>query len=136
MREVKKIETRCTIDGVMFNIGDYLVRIGRYFDRAASDASGLTFEEWTPPVGRDSFIINATELRGVNFTMTPTGELPPLQSELRRSKRAPKAKVTALPGEGCHEGRLGKDNSDAQRPAQLSTLARRCVIPLKSSIAV
>ena len=101
MREVKKIETRCTIDGVMFNIGDYLVRIGRYFDRAASDASGLTFEEWTPPDGRDSFIINATELRGVNFTMTPTGELgrlPPLQSELRRSKRAPKAKVTALPG--------------------------------------
>ena len=53
-------------------IGDYLVRIGRYFDRAASDASGLTFEEWTPPDGRDSFIINATELRGVNFTMTPT----------------------------------------------------------------
>ena len=98
MREVKKIETRGTIDGVMFNIGDYLVRIGRYFDRAASDASGLTFEEWTPPDGRDSFIINATELRGVNFTMTPTGELPPLQSELRRSKRAPKAKVTALPG--------------------------------------
>ena len=91
MRHAARLMASCSI------LGDYLVRIGRYFDRAASDASGLTFEEWTPPDGRDSFIINATELRGVNFTMTPTGELPPLQSELRRSKRAPKAKVTALP---------------------------------------
>ena len=48
----------------------------------ASDPSGLTFEEWTPPDGRDSFTINATELRGVNFTMTEADELPPLQSEL------------------------------------------------------
>ena len=32
--------------------------------------SGLTFEEWTPPNGI-SFIVNATELRAVNFTMTP-----------------------------------------------------------------
>ena len=33
VREVRKIETRCTIDGVMFSPGDYLVRIGRHFDR-------------------------------------------------------------------------------------------------------
>ena len=38
--------------------------IGRYFDRVASDTSGLTFEEWAPPDG-SSFIINATELRAV-----------------------------------------------------------------------
>ena len=55
----------------MFSAGDFLVRIGRYFDRMAVDTR-LTFEEWTPPDGR-SFVINATEIRGVNFTMTPTG---------------------------------------------------------------
>ena len=73
--EVKPIDKRCTIEGVMFSAGDYLIRIGRYFDRVASDPSGLTFEEWTPPDG-SSFVINATELRGVNFTMTPTAPGP------------------------------------------------------------
>ena len=29
------IDKRCTIEGVMFSDGDYLVRIGRYFDRVA-----------------------------------------------------------------------------------------------------
>ena len=29
--EVRKINTRCTIEGVMFSAGDYLVRICRYF---------------------------------------------------------------------------------------------------------
>lgn len=47
--EVCKVEKRCTIESVMFSAGDFLVRIGRYFDRVASDPSGLTFEEWTPP---------------------------------------------------------------------------------------
>ena len=74
--EVRRINKRCTIEGVMFGDGDYLIRIGRYFDRVASDTSGLTFEEWTPPYG-SSFVINATELRGVNFTMTPTAPSPP-----------------------------------------------------------
>ena len=69
----------------MFAAGDYLIRIGRYFDRVASDANGLTFEEWTPPDG-SSFVINATELRGVNFTMTPTHPRPP-PVQVRRSGR-------------------------------------------------
>ena len=59
----------------MFSPGDYLVRIGRYFDRKASDPSALTFEEWTPP-DDSSFVVNATEIRGVNFTMTPTAPGP------------------------------------------------------------
>lgn len=83
--EVRKINERCTIEGVMFSAGDYLVRIGRYFDRVASDTSGLTFEEWTPPTG-SNFAINATELRGVNFTMTPIEPGPPLV-RVRRSVR-------------------------------------------------
>lgn len=91
--EVRKIEKRCTIEGVMFHMDDYLVRIGRYFDRVATDPSGLTFEEWTPPDG-SSFVINATELRGVNFTMTPTAPPPPLQ-EVRRSGR--RAAVVSTP---------------------------------------
>ena len=77
----------------MFTAGDYLVRIGRYFDRVASDTSGLTFEEWTPP-DSSSFVINATELRGVNFTMTPSVPGPPLV-EVRRSGR--RAAVVSTP---------------------------------------
>ena len=77
----------------MFTRDDYLVRIGRYFDRVATDPSGLTFEEWTPPDG-GSFIINATELRAVNFTMTPTVQPPPLK-EVRRSGR--RAAVVSTP---------------------------------------
>ena len=82
-----------TIEGVMFSPGDYLVRIGRYFDRVATDTSGLTFEEWTPPDG-SSFIVNATELRSVNFTMTPTVQPSTLQ-EVRRSGR--RAAVVSMP---------------------------------------
>ena len=70
----------------MFGDGDYLIRIGRYFDRVASDASGLTFEEWTPP-DSSSFVINATEVRGVNFTMIPSTPLPPPPMP-RRSTRS------------------------------------------------
>ena len=81
--EVRKVDKRCTIESVMFSAGDF--RTGRYFDRVASDPSGLTFEEWTPPDG-SRFIINATELRAVNFTMTPTAPPLPLQ-EVRRSGR-------------------------------------------------
>ena len=85
--ELRQVATRCTIEGVMFSPGDFLVRIGRYFDRVATDTSGLTFEEWTPPDG-GSFIINATELRAVNFTMTPVVQQPPLQEVRRAGRRA------------------------------------------------
>lgn len=78
----------------MFTAGDYLVRIGRHFDRVASDPSGLTFEEWTPPDGSTSFIVNATEIRGVNFTMTPSVAGLPL-TEVRRSGRL--AQVVSTP---------------------------------------
>ena len=94
VREVRKIAKRCTIEGVMFGIGDYLIRIGRYFDRVASDTSGLTFEEWTPPDG-GGFVINATELRSVNFTMTPTTPPPPQLEQVRRSGR--RAAVVSAP---------------------------------------
>lgn len=85
---MKKIDKRCTIEGVLFSAGDYLVRIGRHFDRVASDASGLTFEEWTPPDGSTSFIVNATEIRAVNFTLIPKA-MPgaPHLMEMRRSGR-------------------------------------------------
>ena len=93
--EVRRIEKRGTIEGVMFGISDYLVRIGRYFDRVASDTSGLTFEEWTPPDG-SSFVINATELRGVNFTMKPTKPMPVLP-QLRRSTRVGVVEAPTVP---------------------------------------
>ena len=77
--EVRVIKTRCTIEGTMFTQNDVLVRVGRYFDRDPSDPSGLTFEEWTPPAGESSFIFNATELRGINFTMVAADGSPPVQ---------------------------------------------------------
>lgn len=93
--EVKRIDQRVTIKGTMFSPGDYLVRIGRYFDRCADDSSGLTFEEWTPPDG-GSFIINATELRSVNFTVAPESAASVVHlREVRRSGR--RAAVVSVP---------------------------------------
>lgn len=48
VREVRRITKRETICGQPFHPGDYMIRIGRYFDRVASDPSGLKFEEWQP----------------------------------------------------------------------------------------
>lgn len=84
--EVRQIKQRCSIEGTLFTTGDFLVRIGRHFDRVASDPSGLTFEQWDPPDASTTFIVNATEIRGVNFTMTPMVEGVPL-ADIRRSGR-------------------------------------------------
>mmetsp|Transcript_23315 Transcript_23315/g.57868 ORF Transcript_23315/g.57868 Transcript_23315/m.57868 type:complete len:212 (+) Transcript_23315:749-1384(+) len=97
--DVRKIDSRCTIEGTMFSPGDYLIRIGRYFDRKASDTSGLTFEEWIPPPNDSdgqtgSFIINATELRAVNFSLLPVSS-PNLQA-VRHSSRLART-ASALP---------------------------------------
>ena len=46
--EVRKILKRETINGQPFHPGDYVIRIGRYFDRDPADTSSLTFEEWLP----------------------------------------------------------------------------------------
>ena len=92
--EVRRIDRRCTIEGVMFSVGDFLVRIGRYFDRDPSDPSGLRFVEWTPP-DDSSFVINATEIRGVNFTMEPDDEDLPAPVQVRRSGQH--AAVVATP---------------------------------------
>ena len=45
---VRSVTKRETINGTSFSPGDYVIRVGRYFDRDASDESGLTFEEWQP----------------------------------------------------------------------------------------
>ena len=45
---VEQAEKRMSIGGTVFSKGDFIVRIGRYFDRDVSDPSGLTFEEWQP----------------------------------------------------------------------------------------
>lgn len=101
MLEVRQIDTRCSIEGTTFSPGDFLIRIGRYFDRKASDPSGLTFEEWTPPcdsvASNGSFIINATELRAVNFSMIPATPPPPLIEVRRRSNRLSSSVVGVPP---------------------------------------
>ena len=48
VREVRRITKRETICGQPFHPGDYMIRVGRHFDRVASDPSGLKFEEWQP----------------------------------------------------------------------------------------
>lgn len=99
--DVRKMTSRCTIEGTMFHPGDYLVRIGRYFDRKASDPTGLCFEEWNPPQDSShsgSFIINATELRAVNFSMLPVQhQHAPLLEVRRKSGRVSSAKIVGVP---------------------------------------
>ena len=68
-------------------------------DRGATPAAGKgpwdgLGEEWTPPDG-GGFVINATELRSVNFTMTPTTPPPPQLEQVRRSGR--RAAVVSAP---------------------------------------
>ena len=46
--DVRKITKRETIAGQPFHPGDYVIRIGRYFDRDPSDPSGRTLEKWQP----------------------------------------------------------------------------------------
>lgn len=46
--DVRKITKRETINGQPFKPGDFVIRIGRYFDRDVADDSGLTYEEWQP----------------------------------------------------------------------------------------
>ena len=64
---------RKIIGGTLFTCGDIKLEIGRYFDRSASDPSGLTFEEWTSPDSEVS-IINACELRHSKFSMSPVDQ--------------------------------------------------------------
>ena len=59
MLEVHKIDKRQTINGTAFNVGDYMIRIGRYFDKDAADDSGLTFEEWQPEL-----VFSPSDVRG------------------------------------------------------------------------
>ena len=154
-------DKRMSIGGTVFNVGDIIIKVGRYFDRDLSDPSGLTFEEWQPltvfseqdigktlnidsgvikvnrtvradvcwgddppsvhsktiaqvdtsvggwvefrgggrirnPASAGDFVVNATELRGVNFSMLPLGRQLPLQQvAVRRSGRL--AAVVSLP---------------------------------------
>ena len=158
---VEAVDKRMSIAGTVFSAGDYIVRIGRYFDRDVSDPSGLTFEEWQPitvfsdddvgktvnivggvvkvnrttrpevywsgeppeviskqiskvdsatggwvdfvgggrirnPPAAGDFVVNATELRAVNFSMLPLDRQLPLQQvTVRRSGRL--AAVVSVP---------------------------------------
>ena len=122
VREVRRIEERCTIDGVMFSPGDFLVRIGTYYDRRASDTSGLTFEEWTPPDGKASFTVNATELRGANFTVAPIEEPSPVEpppAAPRRGgrERRPTEKAASAGAAGRGRGAVVTAPQEAAPPA-------------------
>lgn len=150
-----------TLGGTVFNKGDIIIKIGRYFDRDVSDPSGLTFEGWQPltvfteedvgkvlkisggiiKVGRTTrpevcwasvppdvnskkiskvdsttggwvefqeggrirnppsagdFIVNATELRAINFSMEPKGRQLPL-SEVRVRHSGRLAAIVSVP---------------------------------------
>ena len=158
---VEAADKRLTLGGTVFNKGDIIIKIGRYFDRDVSDPEGLTFEEWQPltvftqedvgkvlniaggiiklnrttrpevcwasdppevnskkiskvdtstggwvefqgggrirnPPSAGDFIVNATELRAINFFMEPIGrQLPLSEVTVRRSGRL--AAVVSLP---------------------------------------
>ena len=67
--EVRKITVRTTISGQPFSAGDFMIRIGRYFDRDPSDPSGLTFEEWQPEL-----VFNADDI-GSSLTISSGGHV-------------------------------------------------------------
>eukprot|EP00965_Chrysotila_dentata_P193216 6175616-Pleurochrysis_carterae.AAC.1 len=84
---VERVHRRSTADGTAYSSGDFKIKVGRYFDREASDASGLSFEEWTAPDGSSHFV-NSTELRAVNFTMDAVGQQVLPQVRASRGRRA------------------------------------------------
>ena len=151
---------RMTLGGTIFAEGDFIIRVGRYFDRDVADPSGLTFEEWQPlavfcqedvgkvltivggiikvnrttrpdvcwgdhvpqvpskkilkvdaciggwveleggrirnPPTAGDFVVNATELRSISFSMEPVGrQLPLSEVTVRRSGRV--AAVVSVP---------------------------------------
>ena len=67
--EVREIAKRETIQGQPFSPGDYMIRIGRYFDRDPSDPSGLTFEEWLPE------LVFTPDDVGSSLTITAAGSV-------------------------------------------------------------
>ena len=69
MLEVRKVTARTTIAGQPFSANDYMIRISRYFDRDASDPSGLTFEVWQPEL-----VFNADEV-GSPATISKGGHI-------------------------------------------------------------
>ena len=158
---LEAVEKRMSIGGSVFSKGDFILRVGRYFDRDVSDPSGLTFEEWQPlavfhdddvgkvltivggviklnrtlrpdvfwagdppdvngkkiskvdasaggwvefqgggrirnPPTHGDFVVNATELRAVNFSMEPLGRPLPL-SEVTVRKSGRLAAVVSVP---------------------------------------
>ena len=64
---MRKIVKRETIGGQPFHPDDYMIRIGRYFDRVASDTSSMTFEEWQPELA-----FNGDDV-GSKLTISATG---------------------------------------------------------------
>ena len=45
---VQTADKRLSLAGTIFDKGDIIIKVGRYFDRDVCDPSGLTFEEWQP----------------------------------------------------------------------------------------
>ena len=60
---------RESVAGQPFTAGDYVITIGRYFDRVAADPSGLTFEEWQPELAFTPDDV------GSKLTISPGGQV-------------------------------------------------------------
>eukprot|EP00965_Chrysotila_dentata_P180525 5959505-Pleurochrysis_carterae.AAC.4 len=108
---VERVQKRSTTDGTAYSSGDCKIKVGRYFDREVSDASGLAFEECTAPDGASHFV-DSTELRAVNFTMDVVGQALP-QVRASRGRRA--GVVLAAPSLRPHRLRMPAEKFAAPR---------------------
>ena len=111
------------IDGTTFGRGDSILTV-EWWDLDPSDPEHRTYKKWTPPAGGPTqFVLNSTELRDINFTMTPVNPVAPPLEDVRRSGRT-----------GVVAARAQRERVEAQRedaaynmPAEVENeILRRC----------
>ena len=89
--------------GTRFYNKDRVLVIKRWLNRVEEDASGLTFQEWTPDVETSrppvAMLINSSELRAAGFKLKEVLS-PTLESAARGGMRTRGAGLRSLEGMG------------------------------------
>ena len=116
------------VDGTHFTRGDYMLAV-EWWDLDPSDPDSRTYKRWTPPAGSpQQFVLNSTELRGIDFTMDAVGPAvsPPLVEVRRRSGRASSVAASRAQRERV-EAAQGVGDQAFRMPAEVENeMLRRC----------
>ena len=88
--------------GTRFYNKDSALVIKRWLNRVEEDASGLTFQEWTPDVDTSqppvAMLINSSELRAAGFKLKEVLPPPALEAAARGGLRTRGAGLRSLEG--------------------------------------